>query len=61
MLGPDALQLLQDLRHCLREVTGEQKSFHFLLQQVSVAVQRGNMAAVVGFLRGSLDLGSERF
>ena len=49
VLGPEALQLFQGLGHRLREATGEQRSYQFLLQRVSVAVQRGNMAAVVGW------------
>ena len=59
VLGPEALQLFRDLGHRLREATREQRSYQFLLQRVSVAVQRGNMAAVVGSLRRSLDLGLE--
>ena len=61
VLGPEALQLLWNLGHRLREATGEQRSYQFLLQQVSRAVQRGNMGAVVGSLRGSLDLGLKGF
>jgi len=61
VLGPEALQLLQDLGHRLREATGEQRSYQFLLQRVSVAVQRGNRVAVVGSLGGSLDWGLEGF
>ena len=40
MLGPEALQLFRDLRHYLRQATGKQRSFQFLLEHVSVAVQR---------------------
>ena len=29
-------------------VTGDQKSSHYLLQRLSVAVQRGNAASVMG-------------
>ena len=61
MLGPEALQLLRDLGHHLREATGEQRSYQFLLQRVAVAVQRGNRVAVVGSLGGSLDWGLEGF
>ena len=38
-----------------------QRSYQFLLQRVSVAVQRGNSVAVVGSLGGSLDWGLEGF
>ena len=61
VLGPEALQLLRDLGHRLREATGEQRSYQFLLQRVSMAVQRGNRVAVVGSLGGSLDWGLEGF
>ena len=61
VLGPEALQLLRDLGHRLREATGEQRSYQFLLQRVSVAVQRGNRVAVVGSLGESLDWGLEGF
>ena len=61
VLGPEAFQLLRDLGHRLREATGEQRSYQFLLQRVSVAVQRGNRVAVVGSLGGSLDCGLEGF
>lgn len=56
VLGPEALLFLQELGHRLRVATGEQRSQQFLLQRVSVAVQRGNAAAVLGSLRGSMDL-----
>ena len=60
VLDSEALQLLWDLGHRLREATGKQRSYQFLLQRVSVAVQCGSRAAVVGSLR-DLDLGLEGF
>ena len=60
VLGSEALQLLRDLGHRLREAIGKQRSYQFLLQRVSVAVRGGNRVAVVGSLR-DLDLGLEGF
>ena len=37
----------------------EAHHFQFLLQRVSVAVQRGNATAVLGSMKGSTDLGWE--
>ncbi len=36
------------LRYCLKLATGEENSFKYLLQRLSVAVQRGNAASVLG-------------
>ena len=55
VLGPEALHYLQDLGRHLREATWEQRSFQFLLQHVSMAVQRENAAAVLGSIKGSTD------
>ena len=57
VLGPEALLFLRDLGHRLKEATGEPRSHQFLLQRLSVAVQRGNAAAVQGTLKGSMDSG----
>ena len=61
MLGPEALPFLQDLGHQLKEATGEPRSYQFLLQQVSVAVQWGNAVAVLGTLKGPMDLGGDGY
>ena len=47
-LGPEALNFFRELGHRLRRMTGEPKSLQFLLQRLSIAVQRGNAAAVLG-------------
>ena len=59
VLGPEAHHFLKDFGRRLREAAGEQRSFQFLLQRVSVAVQRGNATAVLGSMKGSTDLGWE--
>ena len=41
VVGPEALNFLQDLGKLLRRATEEAKSRHYLLQRLSVAVQRG--------------------
>ncbi len=40
-------------------VTGDQKSSHYLLQRLSVAVQRGNAASVMGTIRDTKERGLE--
>ena len=49
--GPDALQLLMDIARRIRAVTREIKSRAYLFQRVSVALQQGNAAAVLGTAR----------
>ena len=56
MVGPEALNFLQDLGKWLRRATGEAKSRHYLLQRLSVAVQRGNAVAVLASIGGSVTL-----
>ena len=48
--GPLTLELLKDLGRRLSRVTGEDSSYTYLLQRLSVAVQRGNSASILGTL-----------
>ena len=48
VVGPQSLAFLEDLGRRMRQVTGEERSLSYLLQRVSVAVQRGNAASVLG-------------
>ncbi len=50
VLGPKSLLFVSELERCLARVTGELRSTNYLhvLQRLSVAVQRGNSAAVMG-------------
>ena len=48
VLGTEARSFLQDLGRRLKDVTLEPLSHNFLLQRISVAVQRGNAAAIIG-------------
>jgi len=47
-VGEDAADFLQELGRRIAAVTGEPRSTEFLLQRLSVAVQRGNAACVLG-------------
>ena len=46
--GPLTMGFLMDLGSRLKLTTGEENSFKYLLQRLSVAVQRGNSALVLG-------------
>ena len=49
--GPKTTEFLKELRHQLRQVSGEANSFAYLTQRLSVAVQRGNAASVLGTIK----------
>ena len=46
--GTEALDLFAEIARRVRKVTQEVRARAFLLQQVSVALQRGNAASVLG-------------
>ena len=48
VLGPRTLTFVKELGRRLRSHTGEEKSSTYLLQRVSIAVQRGNAISVLG-------------
>ena len=48
--GPLTLQFLKDLGNRLRQATGDENSNTYLIQRLSVSVQRGNAASVPLFL-----------
>ena len=48
VFGPEAHEFLHELGHRMARVSLEPKSLQFLIQQISVAVQRGNATAVLG-------------
>ena len=54
VVGPQSLPFLQELGRRLRQVTGDSKSFVHLLQRLSIAVQQGNAASVLGSINHSL-------
>jgi hypothetical protein len=45
------MQFFRDVGRRVAAETGEPRSLQFLLQRVSVAVQRGNAACVIGTVR----------
>ena len=46
--GPGALKFVSELGKLLAQTTGEPRSTAFLRQRLSIAIQRGNAAAVRG-------------
>ena len=51
-IGPQSLAFLKDLGSRIRQQTGEERAGHYLLQQLSVAVQRGNSVSIRGSIGG---------
>ena len=51
VFGPETSVFLRELIGHLRRFSGEEKSHACLLQRLSVAVQRGNAAAVLGTIQ----------
>jgi hypothetical protein len=54
--GPDGLRFVREVGVRLAIATGEKRSGTFLLQRMSLAVQRGNVAAILGTLPPGLEL-----
>ena len=48
VLGEEALFFLQELATRIRSVTGEPNSFQYLLQRISVIIQKRNAASILG-------------
>ena len=46
---------MQDLGRRIATVTGERRASEFLLQRLSVAIQRGNASCVLGTVNSSSD------
>ena len=55
VFGPRTTQFLKELGHRLRQVSGEANSYAYLTQRLSVAVQRGNAASVLGTMKVDSD------
>ena len=53
VIGPESESFLRDLARKVMEATGEPSSHQYLLQRLSVAIQRGNSAAIQGTALGS--------
>ena len=52
----DGLSFVKEIGRRLSVVSGEPRSTSFLLQRMSIAVQRGNVAAVLGTLPAGAEL-----
>ena len=48
VFGPEAREFIKEVAKCVKLVMKEEKAHSYLLQQISVAVQRGNAAAILG-------------
>ena len=46
--GPQGLKLLKSIGRKIQEATGEKRSTMFLLQNISIAIQRANAVCVMG-------------
>ena len=57
-MGKRSLTFVKELGHRVRQCSGEVKARAYLLQRLSVAVQRGNAVSVLGTVKGrsGLDL-----
>ena len=52
-IGLKSLIFLKDIGRKIKQHTGEEKTLHYMLQQLAVAVQRGNALAVLGAVGSS--------
>jgi len=46
--GPQGKKLIKDIGKMIKEVTGDKRSTFYLFQSISVAIQRGNAACIIG-------------
>ena len=53
--GARARSFLTDIESRVRQVTGNPRAMEFLRQRVSIEIQRGNAAAVMGTVENSKD------
>ena len=51
VFGPKTTEFLKELGYRLRQVPGEANSFAYLTQRLSVAIQHGNAASVLGTIK----------
>ena len=55
-MGKRSLTFVKELGHRVRQCSGEVKARAYLLQRLSIAVQRGNAVLVLGTVRGQSGL-----
>ena len=46
--GQSSLKFIKEIGSRIKDTTGEPKSTGYLLQSISVAIQRGNCASIIG-------------
>lgn len=56
MLGEENIKLNKRIGELMQKVTGEKRSANFLTQRVSVAVQKGNAASILGTIPADTNL-----
>ena len=49
--GPIGLQFIKSLGQKIKILTGEKRSTFFLFQSISMSIQRGNAASILGTLK----------
>ena len=54
--GPSGLKFVKEIGSRIAEATGEKRSKFYLFQSISMAVQRGNVASVMGTTPSSENL-----
>ena len=54
--GEDGLKLVKRIGELLQNVTGEKRSTSFFIQRISITVQRGNAAAIMGTVPSDTNL-----
>ena len=48
--GPKAQEFFQEVGRRVKRATQEKNAYHYIVQQIAVAIQRGNAASVLGTL-----------
>ena len=56
VFGHEVRAFIKELGHRLEQITADSKSQQHLVQQISVAIQRGNAAAVAGCMGSGVPL-----
>ena len=46
--GPQGRKIVKEIGKRIQEVTGEKRSTFYLFQSISIAIQRGNAACIIG-------------
>ena len=48
--GPKAREFFQEVGRQVKRATQEENAYHYMIQRIAVAVQRGNVTSVLGTL-----------